>query len=284
MSHPAEGYPWAREITFALKLAAKHQRAAGYIEHDRDRWFELQNELAVKLLSIEQAYPKTTLSKWVTEGPVDSYVVQICRNYLVDLSRHAVNPLDHAQSIREVDEETGDVTEMEIQDRPELVPDSQTHFRRAVFLQALKKIPPRELTAIEEHLLELSDSSGLGLEGGRSLLKRAKKHLSKLVTRLLEGVESGREFYRVSPRVEVAHELTTEARLEHFPGWPGREWPAPARCPHGVQNLHKMGEPATTCSVCDVSEPLCPSVPCIADRDTETVSDLMVVGHLHDRS
>ena len=137
MSHLAEGYPWCREISFAMKLAHKNRVASGFFRRDQSWWQDVRNELALKLLSIEPYRPNITRSKWKTIGSIDAYVVQVCRNYLVDLSRHAINPLDLAKSISKVNEESGDLTETEIPDKPELVPDSKTNLRRVVFLQAL---------------------------------------------------------------------------------------------------------------------------------------------------
>lgn len=250
-----EGYPWAREITFAMKLANKYMQASGFVQRDASWWHDVRNELALKLLSIEPSHPKITASKWITEGRLDPYIVQICRNYIADIRRRAKNPLDYAQSLTplgdEYDPGPKPISGSLVADS-ETEPDSIQNIRRAIFEQARKRLSAHESVALMEKELGLPPSSGLGVRGQQKLLQRAREHLLTIIARIEQGVEPGGPFYTVSPMIEIAHELAIQARQELSANWRAehpelrREWPEPERCQHGVQRLN----PPVCCSVC----------------------------------
>jgi DNA-directed RNA polymerase specialized sigma24 family protein len=244
-----EGYPWPREIAFAQKLANKYMVANGFIRRNQSWWHDVRNELALKLLSIEPNHPEIADSKYRTEGKLNPYVVQVCRNYIADIHRRAKNPLDYSQSLTPLPDENGEGKPGildSLRADSETEPDSRQNIRRAVFEQARKRLPARESVALMEHELGLPPSSGLSVRGQQKLLQRARERLLTIIARIEQGVEPGGPFYAVSPVIEIAHELAIAARKELFPGWKGREWPVPPHCQHGVQRLN----PPVCCSVC----------------------------------
>ena len=217
MSYPALGYPWPREITFALKLHFRNARAHNYVERNPQTWAELQNALAVKLLAIENSHPLIVRSKWITTGPLDSYVVQTCRNHLVDTTwRVKANPVDASDSLDEtcLDEDGEEVPKIDLPDPdPVNLPDSATNHDRFVWLGALKSLPYKYRRALEEHMYGWPDTSGLTAAGQRKRLSRARAMLMTSFERIKAGVEpSAGPFYAVNPTLELWHEMVMGER------------------------------------------------------------------------
>lgn len=254
MSYPATGYPWAREITFALKLYFRNARAHNYVERSPQTWAELQNALAAKLIAIERSHPLIVRSKWVTTGPLDCYVVQTCRNHLVDITwRVKANPLDESDSLDEtyLDENGEEVPKIDLPDPdPVNLPDSATNHDRFIWLAALRSLPYKYRRALEEHMYDWSDTSDLTPASQRKRLSRARMKLVTSYERIKAGVElSAGPFYAVNPMLEKWHEMVMAERASGRNFAPEQPQQCPARCPHGC-----IGD-GYCCHVCRYSRP-----------------------------
>jgi hypothetical protein len=251
----AAGYPWAREITIALKKDRETAIEAGFFLRNPSVWEERQNELALFLLSKEaklvQKYPEVASSKWNLNDKPSSLVITVCINRLRDISRHerrkSGNPTGRLQSTWQKNRDGESVTIR--------IPDSSflsaiEDFESAALNYALNRLKPQERDAIEQHYEDLPDTSGLSVEGRRTRRKRAEKRLVFFARQYASGIALDIPFFRLSGRINEERQVQIAARLELFPGWAGRRWDSPPRCPQGVMNFATMGEPAPCCSFC----------------------------------
>jgi hypothetical protein len=238
--------PWAREIKFALNLGSGVPHGTG----ERD---DLRQELALKLLYVEQfVHPELLLSKYGTEGRLDRFAIEVCKNFLFDWNRKKtalrVDPLDKSEPFKTHVDVDGYETAVEIMDADSAaIPDSDVNI--GIDQNRLMDSP-----VVRRALATLDDKYQRAILGPpdpalspSAVYQRRSRARSLLADAIKRGRSSG-PFYSINPLVELWHEMVMDERGSGRNFAPVDPQVSPPRCNHGVMLC-------VPCHVCRYADP-----------------------------